>query len=287
VNYQQHREFRIDTSYPIVDWLNAISSLAPRNPSATKLSRSIPFFRNTSVATEEWYHKAWWGFHTARILFKYLIAGRDDEISNLVSFQHAEPLDTHLSRGQGVIIAGSHLGPELAVLPWLTRYYQQPLAVTSTKLRTGENLVQVGDDDVSRKLSLAKSMLALRRKKLVRIVPDGEYGLTEQSLRVRVNSHRCLVSRGPAELAYVSKAPTLVSSFTWTSPIQISARFHYLDMEKCNTDNKEAWVQSWYQAYLSVVWNNLISQPQDIGFRQGGLYWNRKRWDPLSNLGKR
>jgi hypothetical protein len=278
MNYQQSPRYKIDTSQPLIGWLDAISVESPKRPTPLELSSSLPLWQQGPIDDEDWYRKAWWGFHSARVLFNYVIRKRQQEIVNLVHCPDSELLDSFIQRGDGVIIAGSHLGPELAVLPWLTSQYHQPLAVTSTKLRSGDHVVHVGDDDNEQKFSLARALLTLRRKKLVRIVPDGEYGINEESFKVRINGQRAYLSRGPAELAYLSKAPTLISSFTWASPTQINARFQYLDMDRFEGLDKEAWIKHWYQIYLSIIWKNLISQPQDIGFRQGGLFWNKKRW---------
>jgi len=278
MNYQQSPQFRLDSSYPIIDWLEAISTESPYWPTSSRLSSLVPSLQTVAARNDDWYRKAWWGFHAARVLFKYVVSGRDQEIVNIVRCENSELLDSLLNRGQGVIIAGSHLGPELSVLPWLTFRYHQPLALTSTKLRSGDNVVHVGDNNNAQKLSLARALLNLRRNKMVRIVPDGEYGISEESFRVRVNGQRSYLSRGPAELAYLSQAPTLISSFSWATPNRIETKFHYLDMEKYARADKEEWIKHWYQIYLSRLWKNMTSHPQDIGFRQGGLFWNRKRW---------
>jgi hypothetical protein len=279
MSLEQSPEFLVNPAEPIEYWLQALSSLKPTWPSKDQFAQSLGYSPSSPLLTNQWYVDCWWGFYANKILFQYLSGNREDQIVNLLETPDTKAIHHCLGMSKGLLLAGSHLAPELTVLPWLKTIGVSFLAITSNKNRTGDNLIFVGDNSREQKLSLAKSLLQLRKNGIVKIVPDGRHGAQSNGLMLEMNGRRTLLSRGPAELAYLSGAPTLWTEVSWTDSNRLEMRFFSI-APSGDGSNREEWIRLWYRQYLNFVWQNIQRSPRDIGFRRGGLFWDNSRWTP-------
>jgi hypothetical protein len=217
---------------------------------------------------DAWYRSAWWGFYAARLIAKYRVEKRFEEILDLVEEPvDWTPIEHALAEGKGVMLANAHLGTGhlAAIVAKHANFSLLEISGHGNALgREGSVAVRT---DAGRKASLAQCLMHLRRKNVTLAAPDGRFG--EKYLNARFLNQALKVFVGYGELARLSQAPTFWLSASWTGP----DRARIILMPIATPDAVDAdWLSQWYTTYLNHVAHQMRHHPADLGFYRNGLW---------------
>lgn len=273
--------FSVDMSQPLAEVLRAVARTRPVWPSEKQL---LDFVGGREAVTgdregagqwnEQWYRTAWWGYYAARILYRYVISGKIEEVSSIVATPDLTPIHQALAAGRGVILLGNHLGPYPAIDTLSTKFPELNIVtLTSNKARQGPGKLHVTTPE-EQKMSLVKSLLHLRKGGIVKIATDGRV-VGDSKLFFRFMGKRVRMANGAGELAVLSGAETLWCSATWAAVDQL--RLRLAPMPLPTGVSKEETIVKLYRRYLYNMERQMRLSPQDIGFRSGHLLAHRGR----------
>jgi lauroyl/myristoyl acyltransferase len=259
------------SSRPLAESLEILAekvrTVEPEAPFITWARRAL---RLPAEAERPWFTRALWGFYACRLVTNVLFQGRTEEALERVVPPDTGPLDRSLEKGRGALLATAHVGPS-GITRALFRRMNYNLLLLATYNRAPDPKVRTlrVSQDLERKKSLIECLLHLRRNGVVMIAADGEWGQSVKTYPLL--NHSVTVRRGAAQLAALSKAPTIWYFTYWdlmNRKIRATLEDSGLDPEHAQGD----WDDAWISAYLRRLSDFMTRRPESLGFDYG--FWD-------------
>ena len=245
--------------------ISVLAVFAPSHRGLTEFARNS--LKLSGLRLWLWQRKVWWGLVASWSISRRLRhPGKALELNRFFINPDWSAVKDHLGHGKGLILLGSHFGPNRAMRHFLMQS-GLPVVCVAHDRQLAHIPVGYESDRAESPTILVRLLNTLQEGGIVYATPDGAF--FQRSISRPLLKRDFPMSVGLATLARLSGAPTLTSVALW--------KFHKVGVEfgpriePSPGLTREAWNQEYIDQYLRWAEGLLRRDPRN--YRLHGRFW--------------